>query len=195
MSSREQIDCNFTPAPLMVIESPEQIKAFTDALRIRILGILRARPATNQQIADSLGEAHSKVLYHIRYLLEVGLIKLIDTQIKGGNVEKYYRAVAHVFDLRPASYDVERDVAVLKPALDRLRSEMLASIMLFPALDAFMHTRVAPISEAKIEEFNDRLCALIAEYWPIVEDIPEEVEKTRLAVFMYRDPGDLVHGD
>ncbi len=195
MSSRERIDCNFTPAPLMIIESPEQIKAFTDALRIRILGVLRARPATNQQIADTLGEAHSKVLYHIRYLLDVGLIKLIDTQIKGGNVEKYYRAVAHLFDLRPASYDVERDVALVKPALDRLRSEMLASLMLFPALDAFMHSRVANISEAQLEEFNERLCALMSEYWPVEESESDGAEKTRLAVFMYRDPGDLVHGD
>ena len=74
MVARKVLDCNFTPAPVLIIESPEQIKAFTDALRIRVLGLLRERAATNQQIADTLGEAHSKVLYHIRYLCEVGLI-------------------------------------------------------------------------------------------------------------------------
>src|SRR5574342_342738 len=131
MSARGVSDASFTPAPILTIESPDQIKAFTDGLRIRVLGILRARAATNQQVADTLGEAHSKVLYHIRYLLDVGLIKLVDTQIRGGNVEKYYRAVAHIFDLRPTSYDVERDVALVRPVVDRLRTEMLASVMLF----------------------------------------------------------------
>lgn len=74
---------DFSPAPLMILETPEQIKAFTDPLRLRVLRILRERPATNQQVADELGEPHAKVLYHIRFLLEAGLIKLVDTQIKG----------------------------------------------------------------------------------------------------------------
>ena len=91
----------FNPAPVMIIESPEQIKAFTDPLRVKVLRILAERAATNQQIADLLGQPHAKVLYHIRFLVDVGLIKLVDTQIKGGNVEKYYRALANIFDLRP----------------------------------------------------------------------------------------------
>jgi DNA-binding transcriptional ArsR family regulator len=193
MSPGEILDCDFKPAPVLIIESTDQIKAFTDPLRIRVLGVLRQRAATNQQIADTLGEAHSKVLYHIRYLLDVGLIKLVDTCIKGGNVEKYYRAVAQIFDLRPASYDIQRDVALAKPVVDRLRAEMLASVMLFPAVKAYMHMRLTCLSEVKIAEFNDRLCALIAEYWPVPEDVPEDAEKTRLAVFIYRDPGDITH--
>lgn len=195
MSRREMMDCNFTPEPVMIIESPEQIKAFTDALRIRVLNLLRERAATNQQVADLLGEAHSKVLYHIRYLCEVGLIRLVDTQIKGGNVEKYYRAVARLFDLRPGSYDVQRDVAVVKPTVDRLRAEMLASVMLYPAVDAFMHIRSARLPDAQIEEFNSRLLELMSEYWGLPEtpDSAEAFEKTRLAVFIYRDPGDVTH--
>jgi DNA-binding transcriptional ArsR family regulator len=193
VSPREMLDRDFKPAPVLIIESPDQIKAFTDPLRIRVLGVLRNGAATNQQVADTLGEAHSKVLYHIRYLLDVGLIKLVDTCIKGGNVEKYYRAVAHIFDLRPASYDVQRDVALLKPVVDRLRAEMLASVMLYPTFKAYMHMRLTCLPEDKIAEFNNRLCALMAEYWPVPEDVPEEAEKTRLVVFIYRDPGDITH--
>jgi DNA-binding transcriptional ArsR family regulator len=193
VSPHDVPDCNFTPAPVLTIDSPDQIKAFTDPLRIRILGILRLRAATNQQVADTLGEAHSKVLYHIRYLLEVGLIQQVDTRIKGGNVEKYYRAVAHVFDLRPVSYDVERDVALVKPMVDRLRTEMLASVMLYPAFEAYAHSRVTCISEERIAAFNERLCELIDEYWPAAQDEAEEGDRARLAVFIYRDPGDLTH--
>jgi DNA-binding transcriptional ArsR family regulator len=193
VSPHDVPDCNFTPVPVLTIESPDQIKAFTDPLRIRVLGVLRRRAATNQQVADTLGEAHSKVLYHIRYLLEVGLIQLVDTRIKGGNVEKYYRAVAHIFNLRPASYDVELDAAVVKPAVERLRTEMLASLMLYPAFDAYMHMRDSYLSEERIAAFNERLCDLMEEFWP-VDNKAEDGEKTRLAVFIYRDPGDLTHG-
>ncbi len=194
MTTRAKPDCNFTPEPIMIVESPEQIKAFTDQLRIRVLGVLRERAATNQQVADTLGEAHSKVLYHIRYLCEVGLIQLVDTKIKGGNVEKYYRAVARLFDLRPASYDAQRDLAIVKPTVDTLRAGMLASVMLYPAVDSFMHTRNTCLPDDRIAEFNERLLALIGEYWDEPDDAAaEEIEKTRLAVFIYRDPGDLMH--
>jgi hypothetical protein len=77
--------------------------------------------------------------------------------------------------------------------LDRVRSEMLASVMLFPAFEAYVHTRFSCLPEEKIAEFNDRLCALMAEYWPVPEDVPEDAEKTQLAVFIYRDPGDITH--
>ena len=193
MPRRKKAEPDFTPVPVMIIESPEQIKAFTDPLRVHVLNILRDRSATNQQIADELGEAHSKILYHIRYLLDVCLIKLVDQQVKGGNVEKYYRAVARIFDIRPDSVDVERDVALVKPVLDRVRAEMLASVMLFPTLDSYFHSRVGCITQERLAEFNQRLLDLVGEYWTPSDDPTPNAERTRFATFLYHDPGDLMH--
>jgi DNA-binding transcriptional ArsR family regulator len=177
---------DFSPAPLMILETPEQIKAFTDPLRLRVLRILRERPATNQQIADELGEPHAKVLYHIRFLLEAGLIKLIDTHIKGGNVEKYYRAVARIFDLRPAQQDTETDIALINSMVDTLRADLIASVVAtpdFPAQMRFARSNLTPDRQA---EFDSRLAALIAEYWP-PGDVPEGAEAPmQLAVFIFR---------
>src|SRR5215472_2003094 len=104
MMSRQEAPMEpFEPVPLQVISDPQQLKAFTDPLRIRVVNFLKPRAATNQQIADALGEPQAKVLYHIRFLLDAGLIRLVDQQIRGGNVEKYYRALAHLFALRPES--------------------------------------------------------------------------------------------
>lgn len=193
MPRRKKAEPDFTPVPVMIIESPEQIKAFTDPLRVHVLSILRERAATNQQISDELGEAHSKILYHIRYLLDVCLIKLVDQQVKGGNVEKYYRAVARIFDIRPDSVDVERDVALVKPVLDRVRAEMLASVMLFPTFDSYFHSRASQITEERMGEFNQRLLDLLAEFWTPDSNPPPDAERTRFSVFMYHDPGDLMH--
>jgi predicted transcriptional regulator len=75
------------PLAFQIVADPQQLKAFTDPLRVRVLNQLRERAATNQQIAVALGEPHAKVLYHVRFLQQVGLIRLVDQQIKGGNVE------------------------------------------------------------------------------------------------------------
>lgn len=184
----------FVPLPYMIVESPEQIKAFTDPLRLRVLGFLREVAATNQQVADALGEPHAKVLYHVRFLIKVGLIQQVDTQIKGGNVEKYYRAVARLFELRPAPGDTQQDVALVKPALDRLRAEMLASVMLYPMWEAFFHFRVSYLTPAQMKDFNDRLCALVGEYFdPVKQPTELDAERVRLGIFSYLDPGDITH--
>jgi DNA-binding transcriptional ArsR family regulator len=177
---------DFSPAPLMVLETPEQIKAFTDPLRLRVLRILRERPATNQQIADELGEPHAKVLYHIRFLLEAGLVKLIDTHIKGGNVEKYYRAVARIFDLRPAQQDTETDIALINSMVDTLRADLIASVVACPDIPAIMHFARSNLTPERQAEFDARLADLLAEYWP-PGDVPEGAEAPmQLAVFIFR---------
>lgn len=180
----------FTPVPILIVETPEQIKAFTDPLRLRVLRMLCEDAATNQQLADALGEPHAKVLYHVRFLVEAGLIKLIDTQIKGGNVEKYYRAVARIFDLRPAPGDVETEQALIATVLDTLRQRMLTSLVEFPDSVAHFHNREAWLTPDQVEEFNDRLVALIGEYWnnPAPTRDPNAV-RMRFNTFSYRDPG------
>lgn len=181
----------FKPEPIMVLESPEQIKAFTDPLRVRVLRILSERAATNQQIADTLGEPHAKVLYHVRFLVDVGLIHLVDTQIKGGNVEKYYRALAYIFDLRPPQGDVDTDLALVQPALDNLWHDMIASVKTYPEYTAHIQTRRKRMSPQKAAEFILKLRGLLAEFgWddPTPDDDPNAVD-TRFAGFLYRDPG------
>jgi DNA-binding transcriptional ArsR family regulator len=181
----------FIPVPVMVLEAPEQIKAFTDALRVRVLRILCERTATNQQVADELGEPHAKVLYHVRFLLDAGLIKLVDTQIKGGNVEKYYRAVALLFDLRPPEGHAEDEVALVRSSLDNLSRDIIASLQLHPDYTAHMHTRRKRMTPEKAAAFVERLRELLTEFgWddPTPDDDPNAVE-TRFAAYLYRDPG------
>ena len=181
----------FKPVPVMVLESPEQIKVFTDALRVRVLRILAERPATNQQVADMLGEPHAKVLYHVRFLLDAGLIQLVDTQVKGGNVEKYYRALAYLFDLHPPQGDPDSDLALVQPALDTLWHDMIASVKTHPEYTAHIQTRRKRMTPEKATAFIAKLRALLEEFgWddPTPDDDPDAVE-TRFAAFLFRDTG------
>ena len=114
----------FVPAPYCEVSQPSQLKVFTDPLRIRVLNVLARREATNQQVADSLGEPTAKVLYHVRFLGEAGLIRLVRTEVKGGNVEKYYRAIALAFTLSPAREGMpEFELGATSAVLEAVRHE------------------------------------------------------------------------
>jgi DNA-binding transcriptional ArsR family regulator len=176
--------------PVMIIELPEQLKAFTDPLRLQVLRILCRRRATNQQIADELNEPHAKVLYHIRFLLDVGLITLVDTQVKGGNVEKYYRAVARVFDLRGTEVlGEDGNIALATNMLDSLRVDFLSSAIKFPDYIAYIVNKGGWISPERFDEFRSKLEALYYEYWSDErpDSIPESA-KIRFTYLTYQDP-------
>jgi predicted ArsR family transcriptional regulator len=184
----------FEPEPVRVIESPQQIKAFTDPLRIRVLIHLVERAATNQQIADALGEPHAKVLYHVRFLQDAELIQLIDTRIKGGNVEKYYRAVARRFDFQPSP---ELRPAVVSAELDSLHQEASASSAAWPDQPAQMTLKGWRMSRQHAEEMFDRIAEFIVESGRAAEkdtasdDTSPENAESPLHFFglvMYRNP-------
>jgi DNA-binding transcriptional ArsR family regulator len=152
----------FTPRLVQVVDSPQQLKAFTDPLRIRILVALAERAATNQQLADTLDAPQANVLYHLRFLLKVGLILLVDTQIKGGNVEKYYRAVARTFDLQLAP-DLRPSVAGAEFAA--IGQEVAASARAWPEQPPRFVARGRRVSPEQATAFFARLQAFLAEYW------------------------------
>lgn len=179
---------DFEPQPLLVLETPAQIKCFTDALRIRALRILRMRAATNQQIADELGEPHAKVLYHVRFLLDAGLIKLVEQRINGGNVEKYYRAVARVFELRPAQQDTETDIAVINSVVDTLRGDLITSATVYESVPVHIHQTRAWMPPDRAAAFNERLLALISEFFTDFDPPPNPAAvPTRFSAFIFRD--------
>jgi DNA-binding transcriptional ArsR family regulator len=185
---------SFTPAPFHIVDSPQQLKAFTDPLRLRVLDALRDRAATNQQLADALGEPQAKVLYHLRFLLDAGVIQLVDQQIKGGNVEKYYRAVARMFGLRPPTGQLG-DQAVA--SLEMLRQELAASAAAWPEAEIGWEVRRTRLAPERAEEFYGRLNDLIAEYWGGPERVAiEDPDAPRLclAAVIFRDPLDRDRG-
>lgn len=170
------------------MRTPEQLKAFTDPLRNQILAILAEAPATNQQIAGRLGESQAKVLYHVRVLLGQRLIRLVRTNVKGGNVEKYYRAVARVFSLRPGP---DMFPALVTAGLDAVRQEVATSVATWPDQARWFETRSRRISAEHAAEFARRMAELIREFWDEAEE-DAEAPLLGLAALTYRDPTDGV---
>jgi DNA-binding transcriptional ArsR family regulator len=80
--------------PISSIDDPRYVKAMSHPLRVRILAMLDERQASPNQLAGWLGASLGTVAYHVRTLLQLGLIELVDETRVRGAVEHHYRAVA-----------------------------------------------------------------------------------------------------
>ena len=66
-------------------------------MRARILRILNERVASPNEIAEMIDERLPNVSYHVRALLDLDCIELVDTAQRRGAIEHYYRAVVRPF--------------------------------------------------------------------------------------------------
>jgi DNA-binding transcriptional ArsR family regulator len=83
--------------PTLDLVDPRIAKALSHPMRARILMILNERVASPNEIADEIDERLPNVSYHVRALLELGTIELVDTAQRRGAIEHYYRAVVRPF--------------------------------------------------------------------------------------------------
>jgi DNA-binding transcriptional ArsR family regulator len=76
---------------------PRIAKALSHPMRARILVILNERVASPNEIAETIDERLPNVSYHVRALLDLGCIELVDTAQRRGAIEHYYRATLRPF--------------------------------------------------------------------------------------------------
>ena len=84
---------DFQPAEEMIIDDLEVLKVLTDPLRLKIVHHLR-ETSTVKIVSEKLGRPPTKLYYHFNLLEKNGLIKMVDTRIVSGIVEKHYRMAA-----------------------------------------------------------------------------------------------------
>jgi DNA-binding transcriptional ArsR family regulator len=80
-------------AQVLTVDKPEQLKALGHPLRLRVLDVLGEgrEQLTNRELAARLNVDPGHLHFHVRMLLNAGLIELVDG---GRRREKPYRAVA-----------------------------------------------------------------------------------------------------
>jgi DNA-binding transcriptional ArsR family regulator len=76
---------------------PRIAKALSHPMRSRILVILNERVASPNEIAEMIDERLPNVSYHVRALLDLDCIELVDTAQRRGAIEHYYRAIVRPF--------------------------------------------------------------------------------------------------
>ncbi len=118
-----------TPTTTVRIPRSEQdletrmAKALAHPLRAKVLTRLNEGVASPNELSRELGEPLGNVSYHVKALLELGCIELVDTAQRRGAIEHYYRALTRArldesaFKKLPASIRGELSGAVIEEAI------------------------------------------------------------------------------
>jgi DNA-binding transcriptional ArsR family regulator len=69
------------------------MKALSHPLRVRMLTLLNQRVSSPSELAEELDEPLGNVSYHMRFLADLNMVKLVRTEPRRGAVEHYYEAL------------------------------------------------------------------------------------------------------
>jgi DNA-binding transcriptional ArsR family regulator len=79
------------------ISDHELLRGLAHPLRRRIMTALERRTASPKELAQELDEPLTKVSYHVRGLVALGLIELVSTTPRRGALEHHYKAVGRTY--------------------------------------------------------------------------------------------------
>jgi DNA-binding transcriptional ArsR family regulator len=150
--------------PAFEITTPKQQKAYFHPVRMKILNFLTRQRLTILQTAERLKVHPANITHHFRVLQSAALIRLVEERDLGRVIEKYYEAVATVFDIRPPEGSVK---SVNRKGLSFLRGDPSANINLWKADDsddAFGQIEKARIDAGHFLAFAKRFRSLIEEF-------------------------------
>lgn len=167
---------SFEPAAEFTITSLETLKVFSDPLRQQIIEALLDGAKTVKQIASELEIAPTKLYYHVNLLEEHQLIRVTETRIVSGIIEKHYQASARRFAIERTLLS-PGEVNVVDAALDAMLAPIRAEIhrglnsgLIDTSPDAPLTRKLkiwrepSRLSPEQAQEFYQRLEALVQEY-------------------------------
>jgi len=203
LAKEKYIMDEFTPAPSLILNDLEAVKAIADPLRNQIIEVLSPAPLTVNQIAEKLGLAPSKLYYHVNLLEKHGFLRVVDTQIHGNIIEKHYWITAYDYNIEKdllnfnvtTSDGKENIISMFLTSLDTTREDFVRSI----EARAFSlehgaephprhvinHRTVCRISDEHIDEFQTRLTALFEEFQLLDESDSDEGHPWAFTAVLY----------
>ncbi|HEY1012227.1 MAG TPA: helix-turn-helix domain-containing protein [Herpetosiphonaceae bacterium] len=165
---------------VFVIRDREALKVLTDPLRAQMFEALAQEQLSPRQLGERLGVAASKLYYHLNMMEKHGFIAVAETRMVANLVEKLYRAAAMTLSVDPALLTFstpehqENLFTVTESTLAATREDLMRSFQArayelaqgaTPQPRKMIITRdVRRLPEERIDEFTERLEALITEF-------------------------------
>lgn len=160
-----------------IIESVEALKIIADPLRLQILRNLD-EPRTVKDLARRLNMPATKLYYHVNQLEKHKIIRVVDTRIVSGIIEKHYRVTAKSYHvsrtlLKGTKESREQLDVVLSAIFDTAKTELRQSVQagLLSVDDAVEAKRDGLVWHGslslrpdKFAELNGRLQAVLEEF-------------------------------
>ncbi|ASO21703.1 DNA-binding transcriptional ArsR family regulator [Actinoalloteichus hoggarensis] len=158
---RENSDDPGTPAPPIRQRrkaTPEEIKALSHPLRLRILRLCGQHELTNKELADRLGRDPGTVLYHVRQLVAAGLLAQAPVRTgASGALEKPYTYDGAVWWLEGPLSGTDAVGAPIEAFHQELNEAGPESLQAYERFA--LH-----LSPAEVDELDARIHAVLHEY-------------------------------
>jgi DNA-binding transcriptional ArsR family regulator len=133
---------------MVIVTAPEQLRALADPLRTTILDLLHERAATVTEIARAVDRHKSTVAYHVKLLLDAGLLRVVRTRRVRAIEERYYGRIARTLYIGALTRPEDKQVVA---AINGLRQAAAESEPAHAADDLrclLLHARI-PIEEVR----------------------------------------------
>ena len=136
-------------------DTSARMKALGDPLRLTILDLVLERAMTVTELAARLDRPKGSVAYHVKVLLDAGLLQVVRTQKVRAIEERYYGRVARtiVFEHEPGEIPFLQDM-VSEIDLERSDDETTGGF-------TYRHAR---IPRDRAQEYIDRLYEITLEF-------------------------------
>ena len=145
----------------IVVTAPAQLRALADRLRGTMLDLLLERAATVAELAGAVRRPKSTVAYHVKVLVEAGLLRVVRTRRVRAIDERYYGRTARVFYVGVVDRPGEDPTTVHANALSVAAAE---SVPAHEADDLRTILRHARIPAERAAEFWERVIAVSREF-------------------------------
>lgn len=185
----------FSPAKALEIRGLDTLKVMADSRRMQIVDLLRRAAATVKELAAAMQVSPKSLYYHVNLLEKHGLIRVVDTRIVSGILEKRYRATAYLFNFEeiadaeastPTGRRFEAVSSLFAITRDEIRVALEAGIIdpvdEAPAT-AYLNVnwRLLNLSPAALHDLGRRVSAVFDEY--DTGEMPSEEEQPYRLLF------------
>jgi len=155
---------SFKPKKILILSKQRQIKAYVHPTRIMLMQLLAKEKRTISSIAKNLGVHPANITHHFKLLEKEGLIAIVEKRDTGKNLEKYYRACACNFIIRPDAKKIKSKQAL---ALSILKNDLAVAINTVQKGDqnkVIALLKTVSLSAANVAKFIDYLKAVVEEF-------------------------------
>ena len=123
MSNDERQVPDYDLEEMLVVTSPEQLRALADPLRDTLLELLLERAATVTEMARAVDRPKSTIAYHVNLLVDAGLLRVVRTRRVRAIEERYYGRVARTLYIGVLSRPEDKRVAAAINGLAQAAAE------------------------------------------------------------------------
>jgi len=133
---------------MLVVTAPQQLHALADRLRTTLLELLLERAATVTEMAQAVERPKSTIAYHVNFLVDAGLLRVVRTRRVRAIEERYYGRVARTLYIGVLSRPEDKQVVAAINGLAEAAAESAPAHAADELRCLLVHARI-PIADVR----------------------------------------------